>query len=304
MLAAALQGVDQALAGCLVGRVGDIAGLRFGAGGEEFFFLELEALPRRIAEDDVEAAVFQHDIGEFERPVEVGVLLGSVHGCAEQVAAGVAGEGAADVRRGRGRVRLGFGARFERGEEGVGPEVAGGFPGPPFGALAADAAVMIFRAADLPWSALRAVRERDEFPREIARVAGREVERELALAFFAVLLLIGAGGGFFVAGDGVVRAVGDALFEDVEVEDADEGVAVLDVVVEEGEGEAGGVCFDPEGDFAEVDGEGVLVDGVDAVLDDVAERFAVSSRVGLVLAGADACEFACDAAGGGEQEVS
>ena len=126
----------------------------------------------------------------------------------------------------------------------------------------------------------------------------------LALAFFAVLLFVGGCRGFFVAGYGVVCAVGDALFEDVEVEDADEGVAVLDVVVEEGEGEAGGVCFDPEGDFAEVDGEGVLVDGVDAVLDDVAECFAVGFGVGLVLGGADAREFAGDAACGGEQEVA
>ena len=107
-----------------------------------------------------------------------------------------------------------------------------------------------------------------------------------------------------VAGDGVVCAVGDAFFEHGEVEDADEGVAVLDVVVEEGEGEAGGVCFDPEGDFAEVDGERVLVDGVDALLDDVAQGLAALALVGFGAGGADAGEFGGDPAGGGEQEVA
>ena len=107
-----------------------------------------------------------------------------------------------------------------------------------------------------------------------------------------------------VASHGVVCAVGDASFEDIAVEDADEGVAVLDVVVEEGEREAGGVGFDPEGDFAEVDGEGVFVDGVDALLDDVAAGVAAFAVVGFGWRGADFGELIADAARGGEEEVA
>ena len=79
---------------------------------------------------------------------------------------------------------------------------------------------------------------------------------------------------------------------------------MFDVVVEEGEGEAGGVGFDPEGDFAEVNGEGVFVDGVDALLDDVAACVAAFLVVGFGGCGADFGELVADAAGGGEEEVS
>ena len=51
---------------------------------------------------------------------------------------------------------------------------------------------------------------------------------------------------------------------------ADEGVAALDLVVEEGEGEVGVHRLDPEGEAGEFDGEGVEVDAVNAALDDEA----------------------------------
>lgn len=42
--------------------------------GEPFFLLELNSLPRRIAEDAVEAALVEY-LGEGEVPVEEAVLL-------------------------------------------------------------------------------------------------------------------------------------------------------------------------------------------------------------------------------------
>ena len=215
-----MEGVDQALAGGFVGGVGDCAGFGFGAGGEEFFFLELEAFPRRVAEDYVEAAVVV-DVGEFEGPVEVGVLLGGLGGCADEVAAGAAGEGVVDVGGGGDLVRLVFGGCVERGEEGVGPEVAGGLLSPPVGALSAGGVVAALDLADVFGAALGLFAEGGEFGCEAGGFGGCEFEGELAFAFFAVLLLVGVGGRLLVAGYGVVRAVGDALFEGVEVEDAD-----------------------------------------------------------------------------------
>ena len=49
---------------------------------------------------------------------------------------------------------------------------------------------------------------------------------------------------------------------------ADEGVAVAEVVVEEGEGLGGGDGFEPESEFGEFDGNGVEVDAIEAVFDD------------------------------------
>ncbi len=53
--------------------------------------------------------------------------------------------------------------------------------------------------------------------------------------------------------------------------EADDGVAALDVVVEEVERFAGVVGFQPEGDLAEFDGQRVQVHAVDAVADHVAD---------------------------------
>ena len=64
---------------------------------------------------------------------------------------------------------------------------------------------------------------------------------------------------------------------------ADDGVAAFDVVVEEVERLAGDVGFEPEGDFAEFDGEGVQVHAVDAVADDVADGLAEGGGARVVL---------------------
>jgi len=58
-------------------------------------------------------------------------------------------------------------------------------------------------------------------------------------------------------------------------------------VVKEGQGSAARVAFDPEGDFAEVHGEGILVHGVDAMGDDVADGFASLLGAWLVAARAN-----------------
>ena len=98
--------------------------------------------------------------------------------------------------------------------------------------------------------------------------------------------------------------VGDAALEFVFMGEADDGVAAFDVVVEEVEAFAGDMGFEPEGDFAEFDGERVEVHAVDAVADDIADGFTKGQRAGLVFTGADDGEFGGDAAGGIEEDVA
>ncbi len=86
----------------------------------------------------------------------------------------------------------------------------------------------------------------------------------------------------------LVSFVGDAGFEHREVPDAHEAIAAADAVVQEGEGFAGHLAFDPERDFAEFDGERVFVHAVNAVGDDVADGFAPGFGGGFFFAGADA----------------
>ncbi len=129
-------------------------------------------------------------------------------------------------------------------------------------------------------------------------------EGHLAAAGLAVAFLEGGGSAFVVARDGREGLVGDTLLDDVESEDADEGIAASDVVIEEGEGLALGVGFDPEGDATELDGEGVLVHAIDAVSDDVADGFADAFGGGLVLVGSDAGELLAQAACGSQQEMT
>ena len=72
----------------------------------------------------------------------------------------------------------------------------------------------------------------------------------------------------------VRRGVGDA--------EAEEGVAAAEVVVEEGEGGADGEAVEPEGDLGEFDGERVLVDAVDAALEDEAADDGLVGQLVLV----------------------
>ena len=97
-----------------------------------------------------------------------------------------------------------------------------------------------------------------------------------------------------VAGERLVGVVRDAFFQNLEVEHADQAVAELDVVVEEGERAAGVVALDPERHLAEVDRERVTVDRVEAVADHVADRGALRLGRGLRLAGAHPRQLLAD----------
>lgn len=137
---------------------------------------------------------------------------------------------------------------------------------------------------------------------------GFEVEGGLVLfVVLAVGLVAFAQGGgdvLVVAGQGLEGFVGDAAVHVFAAGVADDGVAAFDVVVEEVEGFAGVVGFEPEGHFAEFDGERVEVHAVDAFADHVADGGAESDGGRLFLAGADDGEFGGDAAGGGEKDVA
>jgi hypothetical protein len=91
--------------------------------------------------------------------------------------------------------------------------------------------------------------------------------------------------------------VGDAFFEGMEMEDAYEGVAALDVAVEEGEGFLGDVGFNPEGDAAEFYGEGIFIHAVEAMGDDVAHGLAEFFWGGGGVGVSDLGEFLAQVAG-------
>ena len=76
------------------------------------------------------------------------------------------------------------------------------------------------------------------------------------------------------------------------------------MVVEEIEGFARRVGFQPEGDLAKLDGERVEVHAVDAVADHIANGFTEGGGAGLVIAAADNGEFRGNAAGGGEEDMA
>ena len=85
---------------------------------------------------------------------------------------------------------------------------------------------------------------------------------------------------------------------------ADEGVAALDVGVEEGQRLAWVQGLQPEGDLRQFDGHRVDVDAVDAAGDDVAERRAerFQGRFRVVLA--DGGDALGDASGRRDEEVA
>ena len=107
-----------------------------------------------------------------------------------------------------------------------------------------------------------------------------------------------------VARHGGKGFVGHALVHVFAPDKADDGVAALDVVVEEVERLAGIVGFEPEGNLAEFDRQRVQVHAVDAGADHVAQRGAVSRGRGLLLAGADDGKLRGDAPCGGQQDVA
>ena len=124
------------------------------------------------------------------------------------------------------------------------------------------------------------------------------------VAFGLVALAPLRGNLLVVTGQGFEGLVGHALVEFLAADEADDGVAALDVMVEEIERLAGIVRLQPKGDFAEFDGERVEVNAVDTFADGVAQRGAVGGRRRLLFARADGGQFGGDAAGGGEKNVA
>src|SRR5690625_501347 len=70
----ASQCLDHAPAGSSIACLGDL----WGAHGKELLLLQLDALPRRVAQHHIEAGGFAfEDFGELQPPVEETVLLGA-----------------------------------------------------------------------------------------------------------------------------------------------------------------------------------------------------------------------------------
>ena len=85
---------------------------------------------------------------------------------------------------------------------------------------------------------------------------------------------------------------------------ADEAVPALEVVVEEAEGPLGGDGGEPEAELGELHGEGVLVDAIDAALDDAALPVRKVLLDGLGLHVRIGGEGAGEVLGGLDQEVT
>ena len=99
--------------------------------------------------------------------------------------------------------------------------------------------------------------------------------------FDALHALGGVFGGLDGAAGGEAAETGEFAGGVVDAQ-ADERVAAAQVVVEEGEGRANGEAVQPEGDFGKLDGERVLVDAVDAALEDHAADDGLVGELGFV----------------------
>jgi hypothetical protein len=126
----------------------------------------------------------------------------------------------------------------------------------------------------------------------------------VVFAFLLVALSQQRGGVLVVIRQGGEGFVGHAAFGFLAPGEADDGVAALDVVVEEVERFAGVVGFQPEGDLAEFHSQRVQIDAVDAFANDVADGGTESRWAMAALRRCDDGEFGGDAARGGEQDVA
>ena len=111
------QGVDVAAA------LGLVAGVGHGgvAGGKKFFFLQLDALPRRVAQHAVKAARRKH-LGKGQRPVQHARLLAGGAGCGHGGVLRVGGVGQ-PVRGRQGHVQRLAGGYQRGGVGGFGQQV-------------------------------------------------------------------------------------------------------------------------------------------------------------------------------------
>jgi hypothetical protein len=136
-------------------------------------------------------------------------------------------------------------------------------------------------------------------------VDGGGVE-QLALGGLLALALIAfaqrRGSWLVVAGERLERVVGNALGKQRRG-GAEQGVADLDVAVQERQRLAGLDRLQPQRHLGQLGGEFVNVDAVDAATDHLAQRLPHPLLGGLGVLGADGGEPPGDAAGGGDQEV-
>ncbi len=235
--------------------------------------------------------------------MEEAQLAGQRLGCAGE--AGIverAGQGLAHVVGRRHGLAL-----AQVGEEGRRPEVAGSLQAAEAGITLQLLVRLLFSPplVNCPFGHLRDMFS--ETPQVEQRlVEGDNVGREgeLASPFLAVASLDAARLRFLGRVVALVCLVGDTIPQYCKVEDADQRVAALDPVVEEGERLAGDMGLDPERDLAEFDGQWVLIDGVEAVGNDVAQGFAHGLGRWFLLAGANPGQLASEPAGSGQQEVA
>ena len=243
---------------------------------EELLFLQLDALPGRVAQHDVEPAA-PHDFGEGQAPMEEAVLVGKVFG--RGCGGGPRGQALVEAVEVFGERRgLYRGARF-RGEERAGEEIGAAFlfllfrvlaGGGPGGSFAFDVGERflghVFDCRVRGGDSLQALRVEQAALHGAARlpVALPEAEAD----------------GLVVAGQRRVGLVGDALGHDCRVERADQAVAAADAGVEEGERLARLDGFHPQRGLAQIDGQRIAIDAVDAVLRDCAQGAAAGVFVG------------------------
>src|SRR6185503_11993794 len=270
------QRLNEPLAGSGVRRVRD-----FGpALGEPFFLLQLHALPRRIREDAVEAAVqagewvlcrffrqrHTEHVRESELPVEELILVGETFDFVAHpfgLVAWVAFELLEDVVR-DGVIESASGRRallpHKRGAPGVG-QLPAGF----VAAGTNEFGIDFFLRVNLRYGVVGQARELSEAYGEIAEMFPRfedtSREHQLASCFLAIRLLEAATVKPVIAFNRLEGGVGNAMGHE-RGRRAEEGVAALDVVVEEGERLTGFERLQPERELAKFDGHRVDVHAV------------------------------------------
>ena len=124
---------------------------------------------------------------------------------------------------------------------------------------------------------------------------------------FAVLLIgLAPDGGnlLFVSRHGGEGLIGYAFIQFLLPDEADDGVAAFDVMVQEVERLAGVVRLKPEGDLAQLDGQRIEVNSVDAGPDHVAEGGAKGWGRRLFFARPHDGEFRGDSSCSGQQDVA
>ena len=265
------QFLDGLLARRLVAGGGDFGRAR----GEELLLLQLDALPRRVAQHHVEAAA-AHDFGEGRAPMKEAAPVRRL--AQRGGAAGPRGQALVEAVEVFGERRgLHCGARF-LGEKRPGEEVGAllllrqcrvpprGFPGGSFTLDVAERFLGHVLEAGERGGVLRRGLVEHAVLHGAARLPVAFPERQAD--------------GLVVAGQRRVGLVGDALGHDRGVEHADQAVALADVRVEEGQRLARLDRFHPQRRAAQIDRQRVAVHAVDAVLRDCAQGAAAGVVVG------------------------